>query len=488
MSNKYKMIKDESRRSKIPPAEPATEKETRPERSSRLGILLKPHVQFALLAFVFGSLFIITTPPFQIPDEKGHFARAFILAEFNTFQRIENNHSGDDLPVSIDSALGLFRYLNWKPDEKVEKKQILDAFTIPLDQQKRQFSIIDGGSYFYFSYIPQFPAIYLGKLFDLNVLTILYLGRFFGLLFYIICVWYAIKIIPIAKYLLTVIALTPMCLAQAGSSNPDCVLFSFSFLSLAILLNISFIDKKLKIDKDTILLFLILLIIGVLKVVNVPMALLIFLLPRTIFKNKLSYFTTTLTLIFLSATVALIWFKLNPLGSFHDPFADADNKIKSLLNNPFVSFKILGHTINKNYLYYYQTVIGVLGYLDTVLNKGVYIAYGFLIIFITLFEIARFKLLRIHRILLVCIAFSVFAGVILSLYFVNHRDNGFLVTLVQGRYFIPVLFPFFLAFTGLSKFNIDFSKNKIAAILVFLILIGALLSTQLTLCERYFGM
>ena len=487
MSNKYKMTKDESR-SKVPPAQPARAEETRPERSSRLSILLKPHIQFALLAFVFGSLFIITTPPFQIPDEKAHFARAFKLAEFNTFQRIENNQSGDDIPVNIDSAFGLFRYLNWKPDEKVEKKQILDAFTIPLDQVKRHFSTIDGGIYFYFSYIPQYPAIYLGKLFNLNVLTILYLGRFFGLLFYIICVWYAIKIIPVAKYLLTVIALTPMCLAQAGSSNADCVLFSFSFLSLAILLNISFIDKKIKINKDTILLFLILLIFGVMKVVYVPMALLIFLLPRTIFKNKLSYFTTTITLVFLTATFAFIWFKLNPVGSgLGDTFADTDKKIKSLLSNPFISFKILGHTIYKNYVYYYQTVIGVLGYLDTVLNKGVYAAYGFLVIFLTLFETARFKLLRIHRILLVCIALSVFAGVILSLYFVNHRDNGLFVTLVQGRYFIPVLFPFFLAFNGLLKFNIDFSKNKIAAILVFIILIGALLSTQLTLSERYFG-
>ncbi|HJS53747.1 MAG TPA: hypothetical protein VJ765_04365, partial [Chitinophagaceae bacterium] len=93
------------RRSKVPPAQPASQKETRPERSSRLSNLLKPHVQFALLAFVFGSLFITTTPPFQVPDEKGHFARAFKLAEFNTFQRIENNHSGDDLPVNIDSTV-----------------------------------------------------------------------------------------------------------------------------------------------------------------------------------------------------------------------------------------------------------------------------------------------------------------------------------------------------------------------------------------------
>jgi uncharacterized membrane protein len=96
-----------------------------------------------------------------------------------------------------------------------------------------------------------------------------------------------------------------MCLAQAGSSNPDCVLFSFSFLSLAILLNISFIDKKLKINKDTILLFLILLTFGVMKVVYVPMALLIFVQPRTIFKNKLGYFTTTLTLVFLTAHICL---------------------------------------------------------------------------------------------------------------------------------------------------------------------------------------
>src|SRR5204862_6946804 len=114
MSKKTKMTQDKPRGSEVPPAQPAIAKETRLERSSRLSILLKPHVQFALLAFVFGSLFIITTPPFQVPDEKAHFARAFKLAEFNTFQRIENNHSGDDIPVNIDSTFSLFKYLNWK--------------------------------------------------------------------------------------------------------------------------------------------------------------------------------------------------------------------------------------------------------------------------------------------------------------------------------------------------------------------------------------
>jgi hypothetical protein len=92
-------------RSKVPPAQPARAKETRPERSSRLSILLKPHVQFAF-CFRFWKSLHCNHSSIQIPDEKAHFARAFKLAEFNTFQRIENNHSGDDIPVNIDSAFG----------------------------------------------------------------------------------------------------------------------------------------------------------------------------------------------------------------------------------------------------------------------------------------------------------------------------------------------------------------------------------------------
>lgn len=484
--NKFKKPSAAEPKSQRVPAPSRNEKS--PRKASAFDLWLKPHHVFTILAFIFGSLFIVYTPPFQVPDEIAHFDRAFKLSEFSTLQKIEDNKSGDYVPSNIDSTLWLFRYLSWKPDQKVEKQQILNAFKIPLDQKKRKFVNIDAGPYFYFSYIPQFPAIYIGKLLNLNVLTILYLGRFLGLIFYILCVRYAIKTIPVAKLLLTVVALMPMCLAQAGSSNADCVLFSLSFLAVALLLKIALARGKLVINRDSIILLLILLIIGVLKIVYLPIAILIFLIPRINFRNKLNYWATGISVVALSAAFAVLWFLLNPLASGPAvPEANTSGKISALMNNPFLSLKILSQTLSVSFESYYKTLIGVLGYLDTVLKEGVYTTFAFLIIFVTLFEAANFRISLIQRSLLFIISAVVFTGVILSLYMINHRDNGFVVTGVQGRYFIPILFPFLLTFAGLLPVRIDFSKYKIARIVVYLVLTGALISTQLTLAERYFG-
>jgi uncharacterized membrane protein len=91
------------------------------------------------------------------------------------------------------------------------------------------------------------------------------------------------------------------------------------------------------------------------------------------------------------------------------------------------------------------------------------------------------------RALLFLISAGVMAAIILSLYLINHRDNGFIVTGVQGRYFIPILFPLLLAFHGLLPYGINFSKNKFATVIVLIILTGLLTSTEFTLIERYFG-
>src|SRR5262245_10975767 len=149
-----------------------------------IDFILRPHIGFIVLSLLFGGLFIVTTPPFQVVDEVSHFKRAFKLSQLATVQKIKNNRSGDDVPISIDSTLSVFRYLMYHSDQKVDKQNILDAFKIRLQPDKIQFTDIAAGPYFYPSYLPQFPAIFLGRIFELNVLVILYLGRFLALLFY----------------------------------------------------------------------------------------------------------------------------------------------------------------------------------------------------------------------------------------------------------------------------------------------------------------
>ena len=125
MSKKNK-IKQKKLRAAVPQSPSISKvKEVFPKKPSRFAQLLKPHIAFVILAFIFGSSFIIITPPFQVPDEIAHFDRAFKLAELGTFQKIENKKSGDYLPSNIDSAFSMFSYLRWRPIVKWKSKKYL---------------------------------------------------------------------------------------------------------------------------------------------------------------------------------------------------------------------------------------------------------------------------------------------------------------------------------------------------------------------------
>jgi len=159
-----------------------------------------------------------------------------------------------------------------------------------------------------------------------------------------------------------------------------------------------------------------------------------------------------------------------------------------LIHNPFVSLKIVSQSIDRFSETYYRSTIGLLGYIDTILNQGVCQTFTFLIIVLALFEGSKeYRLLVYQRVILLAVAFIVFTGAYVAMYLINPKGNGFIATGVQGRYFIPVLFPFFLAFQGLIPFGTNLSKYKVLVFVLYIILFVALLNTEMTIAERYYS-
>jgi uncharacterized membrane protein len=219
------------------------------------------------------------------------------------------------------------------------------------------------------------------------------------------------------------------------------------------------------------------------------MAFFIFILPKAVFRNNVRYVTIATSLILISVILAICWLKINSISTTPpNPDFDTAGKIKSLVHNPFVSLKILSQSIDRFSDTYYRSTIGVLGYVDTMLNQGVYKTFTFLTILLALFEGSKdYKLLLHQRIILLAIPFIVFTGTYVAMYLINPKENGFIATGVQGRYFIPVLFPFFLGFHGLIPFGTSLSKHKVLVFVLYIILFVALLNTEMTIVERYYS-
>jgi uncharacterized membrane protein len=459
--------------------------------------LQKPHQMFAVIAFVFGAFFLIATPPFQVPDEGDHMKRSYALAEFNTVQKRVNGESGDYLPSSIDSTIKIFNYLRWQPKNHVKSEQIKEALKIPLENDKRTFVNVTAVGYFYVSYLPQIPAIYIGKLLNLNVLYMMYLGRLFGLLFYIVCVWFALRIIPFGRYLFLTIALLPTCLAQAASWNADSVLFSLSFLGFAIILKKAFSEERFKIDKQMVLMLAILSVMGLMKGVYIPIAFLILLIPRKFFQSRFRYLAFTGSVVILSVVFFYTW--KQTFSGQPEPKAttkvEATTEVKKgpgrieiLKKDPMLVIDIVENSYRVFHKMYYESTIGMLGYLDTILPKGVYSTFTFLVIFLALFEAdKKYKLKIYQRLMLIIMPLGVCLITILAMYvLVTRPEAGLVAEGGQGRYIIPVLFPFFLAFYKLIPLNFNLEKNKYLVYVLYFVLIILLYRTGLTIIDRYY--
>src|SRR5262245_50539373 len=72
----------------------------------RLARLALPEVAFWRLGLVFGLLFLVITPPAQVPDEPVHFYRAYHLANGKLRAvRIGDTSVGAELPRSISTTI-----------------------------------------------------------------------------------------------------------------------------------------------------------------------------------------------------------------------------------------------------------------------------------------------------------------------------------------------------------------------------------------------
>jgi uncharacterized membrane protein len=475
-----------------------------------LNMLLKPQNIFLILATAFGLSFIFTIPPFQVPDEASHMFRAYQFTKLEMRVEEKNNVYGNFrapskdnivwgtyLPSNLDSVQMKFVYLKFQPQNKTKKKAILDACSIKLEQEKQKFTEMTASAYSFFSYIPQIPAIIIGRIVNLNVIPLLYLGRIFALAFYIFCVWYSIKIIPFGKYISLIVGLMPMSLSLAGSYSGDCVIISFAFLAVALSMYFITQDEINLKNKKLISLLIVISLLGVLKPSYFPFVFIIFLLPKRAFLHKREYYFTLLIAFATSIIFVLGWRYLSNINQVHNPAFEVKEiletpayQLNRIMSDPLIVFDIFYQTFTVKGEFYYRSLIGVLGYLDTFLPFKMYKLYYLLLIIVALFDFNKlFQLSIFQRGLIFCLSIGMFLATILAMFIIDGAESkDRLVTEgVQGRYFIPPLILFLFTFYRLlpDKKAIQII-NKLLPLIIFIFCFAMLYMTEHTIYLRYF--
>jgi len=357
-------------------------------------------------------------------------------------------------------------------------------------------------------YLPAALTIALGKSFKLSPLWLMYLGRLANLMVFLGLIYWTLKITPTGKSVIFLLSLMPMTIFLAPSLSIDGLTIASSFLLAATLLELNYYTKQ-PVKRYTWLIVpttLIILALG--KIVYCPLILLFFLSPKALFgKDRSRLYLLAVSLVLAAASYFLWrWFTNNAgtaamtnipfdYTSFQTtdqltPLIDSQKQLHFLKQYPGAIFSILKRTLQTQSIYYMESFIGFLGWLDTRIPIWICISYPIALLAATTDSRPVGNQLLIEKTVLILIWGIASGAIMVGFYILATPIGNAIISGIQGRYFIPIALPFLLLFSFDSPHFVK-SKNRATVFFVnnwtSLYTTIVLLTITLTLWSRYYN-
>ncbi|RJP95088.1 MAG: DUF2142 domain-containing protein [Desulfobacteraceae bacterium] len=464
-----------------------TEKEPFNKTPTCLDRMLQPESVFLVMALIAGLYMVFITGPFQAPDENTHFFRAYQISEGKIFSERFEDQTGARLPEDLINAGKDFFSVPFHPETKISGHQIIQNLRDPFTSSQRTFlSFPNTALYFPICYIPQAIGIGIGRLFDISALGLMYFGRVFNLLCWCGLVFTAIRVTPVFKWIFVLVGLMPMAVFLAASLSADSVINGCSLLFIASVLHERFTDNhkmsfKLKWAIGVMAVFL-----AMMKQVYAPLVGLLLIIPENRYggwKKKILYCTAVaisslLCLYLWGIEIKRIYVPLNG--------ANMGEQLSFILAAPQEYAKILMRTIWIHWPGWMGSLIGILGWLDTILPEWIYLTYLPALAVTALLE-RREKgdifcpMEKTAALGFACLSFLLIAT---AQYLSWNKPEALIIEGIQGRYLIPLLVPILLTLQTRAAPNID---RRILGGAVSAYSLSVLFVTCVEIYIRYYG-
>lgn len=228
---------------------------------------------------VLGFAFNVLLPPYAAPDEKYHINQSFTLAStlYDPHLPVAQSHIRDTIrrPSDQDALIQVDEttVFTWQHIARVIGRPNTDPTfaTHTFDEYQ-----VDSSYTLY--WISGFGVL-IGYWLHLGFAATLYLGRLANLVFFAFLAAWAVKRTPVAKPAFAVAALLPMTLHLAASYSRDSNLLALCFFFSALLLDLAFGPREHIGAKQLALPAVLAVLIVPSKVVYLPLAGLILLIP-----------------------------------------------------------------------------------------------------------------------------------------------------------------------------------------------------------------
>jgi uncharacterized membrane protein len=443
--------------------------------------IIKPEFVFLILASLFGLLFLLITPPFQVPDEYLHFDYAYAVS-------IGKLYGGtSEIPSSIQWLADTTNSLPSHPEAKISYIRLLAFTNIPLNPSESVPTTYGPVSkYNPIPYIPVAISIVSARFLRLSPFDLFYFGRIINLCVWIVLSFYALKILPDFKWAFLLLFLTPMSLFQAGSYSADVITNSISFLWVCICLNYSVRKERVLSAKSIFLLFIIAALLSFIKPPYFLLLGLIYLIPRSNFGSAREYKRTVLLffgICFIILLFTFIYQKNDISIATPNKSLDFISQIKFLVTNPFEFPIIILRSIKNLWIPYWYSTIGLLGWLDTLLPAYIYTTYPVVVLLICLIDHQKQMVITFKQKLIAFLtAASTLFAALLAVYLTWSPVGGKIILGFQGRYLIPIL-PVFVPLFSNQFISVSRSWKSVL-VTVYLIIVLCLSVRSLIL--RYY--
>ncbi|SEU15380.1 DUF2142 domain-containing protein [Paenibacillus sp. NFR01] len=437
--------------------------------------------RFITLGLIFGLLFIFLIPPLQAPDEDSHFKKSFLVSSLHPFPIVNaEGKIGNYIPEALMNFENKLRPMMGNMDVKYSyKDQYFDSH-LRVQRGQSLFTEYSTSQSNPILFLPQAAGMLFVKatlenpIFtndNISPINYVYGGRIFNLAFFLTCCYYAIKNIPFFKNGLFLLCLMPMTMILASSLSYDAIIIGTIFLYLSFVLKLIYSDDVKSISKKNLYALIVFSVLLIqFKQVYFPLLLLVLLIPLSKFRDKKQKYTWISIIVSSGVLAYLLWTGLMKLILRGSVVADtnAGEQIHFILTSPFSYVHILLHTFKTGLLFYLNSFIGNLGWLDTNFPVVFIVVYFVLLLAAFLFNDhpgkVRIKgrdkgLFAILGILVVVLIESALYITWTSIPEIGGVGNP-VVSGVQGRYFIPVSLVFFLLL-AINSVNLNQRFTKI---------------------------
>ena len=330
---------------------------------------VNPETLFLIIGLIYGLGFLIINPPLLGVDNEGeHFDKALYLSDGYVIPKILDHHAGYYVPEGAYNLEVEFYTFN----DMHEKIKINDIFLLlyqPLKEYNKVFtdnspiSTVPFTSVSFVAIITYSPVPYLasafamiiGKALNFSPIVLMYIGRLANLLVWISFIYMAIRIIPVHKWVLLLLALMPTTILLGASLSADSFTIAISFLVIAIFLNYAFNKNKKEIElKDLGILLILTLLLALSKQTYFFLIFLFFIIPVNKFGNMKKMVIVFSVLFILGLEISIIW-NMAVIQYYIPayPCISIQGQLSFILSNPLNFIKVLINTILTNFIFKY---------------------------------------------------------------------------------------------------------------------------------------